>query len=247
MDEGWVGLRELVAALADVWTPAALPVEPVRGCGCSPGHSNRKELGGNSGPLFSERCPAISRTPGASQACIVALLYTEGSMLECPFVGCSYRPVQVVKSKPAFGGGGGGAAAAARICRRRGQKVIDLHLLPLQNLHFLFLFHMRSYCSLLSSGYWGGIRSCTLSVPPSALTQITGYWSYSNRRVQRLYLTRVPVSKTLRRVHCPHCASGVGWQFACRVSPWRMLLQVSRTHKTPSCGLKYKAVWLLAM
>ena len=28
----------------------SLPVKPVRGCGCTPGHSNHKELGGKSGP-----------------------------------------------------------------------------------------------------------------------------------------------------------------------------------------------------
>jgi hypothetical protein len=65
---------------------------------------------------------------------------------------------------------------------------------------------------------------------------ITGFWSYRlqylSRCVQLLYLTRVPVSKTPHRVHCPHCphcASGVGWLFAGRVAPRRM--QVSRTHR----------------
>ena len=64
----------------------SLPVKPVRGCGCTPGHSNHKELGGKSGPpaMSSDqpRCPAISRVdsrfenpPGALDRRVLLHIY----------------------------------------------------------------------------------------------------------------------------------------------------------------------------
>jgi hypothetical protein len=130
------------------------------------------------------------------------------------------------------------AGASARICRRHEQQVInrsrlsccDTPLLPLPLPHGLV-----QWCSSEA------IRAASdpalfpfphLPLPLNCPLHITGFWSYLSRCVQLLYLTRVPVSNTLRRVHCPHCphcASGVGWLFARRVAPRRM--QVSRTHR----------------
>jgi hypothetical protein len=145
---GWGGalrelveLVELVAALAEIWTPARSLSSLCVGVDAVRDTLTTKNLVGTRGRCAHNAAPRY-REP---QPLDLTGLYCCTSQYRrvhagVSLCGCTYGRVQIVKSKPAFGSSSSVAVAAATcICRRRGQQVIDLDLLPLQSIHFHFL------------------------------------------------------------------------------------------------------------
>ena len=155
----------------------SLPVKPVRGCGCTPGHSNHKELGGKSGPRAmagGQRSDTLPRdiesqirdsrfeNPwGAltSVYCCTSTYFVHRHIQESPmlarrsslYVTVCATPLGCPQSpSPSKARPSWVGGAAACICIRRGQHVIDLPSLPVAKppLNSTIHIHMRSCCQL---------------------------------------------------------------------------------------------------